>query len=72
MASSSYPPLKTSSAIFQDVEVELIDRLTVAATQAGVRIERIDVARIFVALKPRPMAILAGPLAAENVLSLSV
>ena len=52
---------KTTSVITQDAEVELIDRLTDAVVEAGVQVERIDIANIYVALKHRPMAILTGP-----------
>ena len=52
---------KTASVIPQDAEVELIDRLTAAAIEAGVRVERIDIANIYIALKHRPLAILTGP-----------
>lgn len=53
--------MKTRSVINQDAEFELIYRLTVAAAQAGVRVEQTDAANIYIALKHRPLAILAGP-----------
>ena len=52
---------KTASVTIQDAEVELIDRLSIAAAEAGARVERIDIANIYIALKHRPMAILTGP-----------
>jgi hypothetical protein len=61
MTTSTDILLKTASVIVQDSEVELIDRLTIAAVDAGVWVERIDIANIYVALKHRPMAILTGP-----------
>lgn len=44
-----------------DREVELVDRLAAAIQYAGFRAERVEVANFYVALKHRPMAILAGP-----------
>lgn len=62
MASSIYTPLKTTSvSIQQDAETELIDGLAAAITQAGLQADRTDVANFYVALKHRPLAILAGP-----------
>ena len=61
LTSSIYAPLKTGSVIKQDSEVELVDRLATAIAQAGVQADRIDIANFYVALKHRPMAILAGP-----------
>ena len=61
MTASTDTLLKTASVIIQDAEIELIDRLTFAAVEAGVWVERSDIANIYVALKHRPMAILTGP-----------
>jgi len=61
MIPSIFTPFKIGSVINQDSEVELIDRLAAAIAQAGVRVDRIDVANFYVTLKHRPMAILTGP-----------
>jgi hypothetical protein len=61
MTSSIYAPVKIGSVINQDFEVELIDHLATAIAQAGVRVDRLDVANFYVTLKHRPMAILTGP-----------
>ena len=56
-----YAPSRTSSVSVLDAEIELIDHLANATAAAGVRVERIDIANIYVALKHRPLAILTGP-----------
>ena len=61
MESSSAILLKNASVTIQDPEIDLIDRLTSATAEAGMRVERIDIANIYVALKHRPMAILTSP-----------
>ena len=62
MTSTICKPLKTASLnIQQDPEIELIDRLVDGVARAGFRADRIDLANFYVALKHRPLAILAGP-----------
>ena len=61
MASSLYLPLNAASVIIRDAELELIDRLAAAVVEVGARDDRINVANLYVALKHRPMAIVAGP-----------
>jgi len=57
-------PLSISgTTILADPELEIIDRLSEALTEAGFRADRIDVANFYAALKHRPMAILVGPAA---------
>lgn len=60
MASGRRIPLKKGPVITQDGEVDLIDRLTVTMAQAGVRVDRINVANVYVALKHKPMVILTS------------
>lgn len=61
MASSLYLPLNAASVIIQDAELELIDRLAAGVLEVGTRVDRINVANLYVALKHRPIAIVAGP-----------
>jgi energy-coupling factor transporter ATP-binding protein EcfA2 len=60
MTSSTSADVKTGNVLTQDTEVELVNRLAAATTQAGFEADRIDVANFYVALKYKPMAILAG------------
>ena len=61
MSSIIYAPVKTGNVMIHDREVELVDRLAAAIAQSGFRADRVDVANFYVALKRRPMVILAGP-----------
>jgi hypothetical protein len=61
IASIISAPEKTGNVVIHDREVELVDRLAAAIAQTGFRAERVEVANFYVALKHRPMAILAGP-----------
>jgi len=53
--------MKTGNVFIHDGEIELVDRLAASILQTGFRAERAEVANFYVALKHRPMAILAGP-----------
>lgn len=47
--------------IEHDSEIELLDRVETAMVRAGFRADRLDIVNFYVALKHRPLAILAGP-----------
>ena len=62
MTSTTDAPLKTAGIYTErDPEIELIDRLVDGVRRAGFRTDRTDVANFYVALKHRPLAVLAGP-----------
>jgi energy-coupling factor transporter ATP-binding protein EcfA2 len=60
MTSNTYADVKTDNILTQDAEVELVNRLAAATAQAGFGPDRIDAANFYVALKHRPLMILAG------------
>ena len=55
-------------AILTDPEVLTIKQLALAAGQAGVRVNHPDIASLYVSLKHKPLAILAGLPVGESAL----
>lgn len=61
MGPGIYAVSEAGQAFSEDRELELVDRLAAAVTEAGFRADRVNVANFYAALKHRPMAILVGP-----------
>lgn len=55
------PLLQTGQSIQPDYEIQLLSRLFEQASRVGIEFDRTVVVNLFVALKSKPLAILAGP-----------
>lgn len=61
MAVTVQSPLQTRHRLQSDSEQETVSRLIRVATEAGVQADLISIVNFYVALKSKPLAILAGP-----------